>query len=573
MNRLFATLLAAAPVFAFAEVQYTLTPDPVAKSVRVSMSVDSDRDQVAFRIPAWSPGFYVILNYEKKLSGLRAVDGAGKPLQVMTGIDTRQWVVRNPAKGKITLSYSVLGDDPALGFFGVSVLPHTAFVHGPAAFMFVDDLLREPVKLTIKNPAGWDVGTSLDKAADGTFRARDYDELVDHPIRVGLFQRRTFNVMGVPFEAIFTSPDQVYQPDLDAEAAIFKALSLPAMQMFGGAPFKKYVYHVHLSVGNFGGGLEHQASTVLAIPNKRPLDINELTTHEFFHVWDVKHIRPKVLGPFDYTKEIRTDNLWFSEGVDDYYGKITAYRSGVQNTDQLFRGLASEIRTLTNSKTRLKKTLAEASRGAWEGGSQGTGDLSYYNKGQLVGLLLDAAIRKHTRGAKSLDDVMRYMFARHRLPDKPGFEEDGILRAVNAVSGTDMSVLYNKMVYTTEELPYDVLAGIGMRAILPNHEYAAFGFQLQNGVVSEATDAVEEQGLSVGDKVIAINGKPFAPMMRGFTMDGYTVQVRRGEEPIRLKLKPVVIKGQNFGFERDPFASAEAAALGDGWLLRTQGVK
>lgn len=578
MNRLL-LLFAMAPALAGAQVRYTLTPEPANKTVRVSISADTDSDQTTFRMPAWVPGFYVILHNEKKVSDATATNAAGEPLKVTRDeAEPHRWTVQTPKHGRVTFNYRVLGDDPGLGFFAVNVRPTTAFVNGAAAFMYIEGRKEEPTTLVIRNPEGWETSTSMGANPDGTFHARDYDELIDHPIDLGHFVRRQFRQSGTLFEAVYVTQGDLYPAeDADYETARLSQLVKPAIAMFGGIPpFKKYVFHLHLQVGNFGGGLEHQASVTIATAQRKPhLGIDDLVTHEFFHAWNVKNIRPKVLGPFDYTKEVRTDNLWFAEGVTDYYAKLHAYRSGLNGADTyLFPSLANEIRMYENGTTRKTKTLAEASRGAWEGGSQGTGDLSYYNKGQLVGWILDAMIRSRTGGQKSLDDVMRLMMSKYHLPSNPGYEENGILLAINEVTGQDFSELYKQMVYTTDDLPYDLLQNIGIRVVAPGQEYMGLGFSVDaNGVVTDVDAELEDQGLRTGDKVISLNGLPFGPSVPAISRDGYRLSIRRGSGGMRLDLKPVVMQSESIVVETDPFATPQQAALREAWLRRPGGVK
>jgi predicted metalloprotease with PDZ domain len=463
MKKLF-LFLVALPCVAFADVHYFFRPDPSAGELRVAIKVDASEAEQEFRIPAWCPGFYFLLNYQEKISKVEGTDATGRTLSVRQKEgDPRAWVVSNPTKGFVTLSYRVKGDDPGLGFFGVSVKGHTAFINGPAAFMYLPGRLEEKCTLKPMLPEGWKIATGMSQDDGGQFYAGGYDELIDHPIQVGIFESRRFTVEGLPFEVVFvtTTPGSA-KADLDAEAERLKALSAPAIKLYGGAPFKKYVYILHLAVGGFGGGLEHRASTTIATGNTRPLGIDTLATHEYFHTWNVKQIRPKVLGPFDYTKQVRTNNLWFAEGVTDYYANITAYRSGLMDENLLLRTLSSEVSELQGSKARLEISLEYTSWNAWENGGFGVRGLSYYNKGLIAGLLFDAAIRSATEGAKSLDDVMRLLYKRHRLP-QPGYDEDEIRAAINEVAGTDLSSLYNTVVRTPGEVPYEVLRGIGLR--------------------------------------------------------------------------------------------------------------
>jgi predicted metalloprotease with PDZ domain len=429
--------------------------------VRVTITLSDPKAEESFAIPAWCPGFYFIQHYEDKISDFKAVDPSGNPLKVAHSSSSRQWTVADPNGDPMTVSYRVLGDDPGLGFFGTSVLSHTAFVNGPSAFMYAAGRLQEPTKLNVKVPPGWKIATPMDPASEGQYRASGYDELIDHPIQMGQFETRHFIQGGIPFEVVFVSRDQQYRCNLDEETERLKVLSLPALKLFGNAQFKRYTYFIHLAVGNFNGGLEHRASNVQAIQNGRPLNIDDLAAHEYFHAWNVKQIRPKLLGPFDYSKEQRTGNLWFAEGVTDYYAKITTYRSGLQDQTWLFRELGNQIAELQRGNTRKQYSVAEASRQCWEFGGFGVKDLSYYVKGLLIGWIFDAVIRDATDGDKSLDDVMKLMYKRHQLP-APGYEESGVLAAINEVSGSDFTALYNRMVNTTDELPYELLGKLAL---------------------------------------------------------------------------------------------------------------
>jgi len=457
--------LALAPALAAADVAYTLKPLPDKALLHVTITVPKASEVEKFRIPAWCPGFYFLLDYQKQIQNVEATDTLGNKLPV-TSPEAHEWDVKSAAGGSVTLSYDVLGDDAGLGFFSDNVRADKAFANGPATFMYPVTRKEEKDSLRITLPEKWDIATGM-SSKDGVYIAGGYDELIDHPIQMGKFERRTFKVGDIPFEAVFVAPDNNIAANVDKEAEVLHAISKSPLQLFGQkSGFKRYVYIFHLAVGNFAGGLEHRASTCIAINNSPSLGMADLAAHEYFHSWNVKQIRPAILGPFDYTQQVRTANLWFAEGVTDYYAKLVTYRSGAGDQRWLLDQLSNQVKGLQNGKMRKSVTLADCSRRAWENGGFGVGDLSYYTKGLLVGWIFDAVIRAKTEGKKSLDDVMRLLYDRYHLP-QTGYPEDGILKAINEVAGTDLSNLYQRMVYSTQELPYDLLGMIGL-AIDPN---------------------------------------------------------------------------------------------------------
>lgn len=552
-----------------ADVHYTLTPLPQSQSVLVSVRLDSTEPDQSFHIPAWCPGFYFLQRYEQGISDIRASDGAGQALEVGPGEDARSWVVSNPARGAMTFSYRVLGNDPGLGFFGVNVRSDTTFVNGPAAFVYAGGRKNERCSLKLALPRGWDVATAMQEDEEEGFEAPDYDEFIDHPLQLGKMQRKPFEVAGIPFEAIFVTANALYPTNQDEVVEELKQLSLPAIKLFGGAPFRKYLYIVHLAVGNFNGGLEHRACNVIATNNTGKLSLGTLASHEYFHAWNVKQIRPKLLGPFDYTQEQRTGNLWFAEGVTDYYAYLTAYRSGRYDEGWLLDSFSSQLYTLQSGRTRRRITLERACRETWEHGGFGYDDLDYYNKGLIAGLVFDAAIREATEGAKSLDDVMRFLYQKHKLP-YPGFEEDGILKALNEVSGKDLSALYRTIVQSTDEVPFEVLQGIGLRVLEIGKLVPVFGATFREGVVASTSDALAEVGLRRGDRILELDGQPFQMALFAGMKIGqpYRLRVQRGGQTLDLNMRLESLSPREYRLERDPFASEEAAALWTEYLKR-----
>lgn len=561
---LFALALSAA-AFSQADIYYTAKPDPESRSLQVSVTFDNPSDQPVFHIPAWAPGFYYLLNFQNKISNVHADGMNGTSLSVRQ--DGGRWLIDNPSKGPVTVTYRVQGDDAGLGFFRVHTGASDCFVNGASAFMYLEGRMTEPYHLKVSLPENWKVATPMDPEGDGFVASTGYDEFIDHPLQMGRFERRDFNVEGIPFSAVFVSPERI-SANLDDSAERLRICSIPAIKLFGKAPFKRYMYIVHLSVGDFGGGLEHRASNVIAVPNSGTIHLDELGTHEYFHAWNVKQIRPKVLGPFDYTKRAITGNLWFSEGVTDYYAYITAHRAKIEADSWLLLSLTRQIQELQGGSTRMNMTVENCSREAWQNGFGTVGDLSYYNKGLVAGLIFDSAIRAQTNGAKSLDDVMRLLFERYRLPN-PGFDEDALRSTISEVAGTDLGSLYDLLIRSTREVPYESLKRIGLRVRMPGTQELDYGFDTSDGFVTNMSSQTEDAGLQNNDKIVAIDGRPFtqAGNLAGRKIRFVATVLRNGHQ-ITVKLPIVKTSAPQFTLEADPFATQEATDRFQEWIKR-----
>jgi predicted metalloprotease with PDZ domain len=332
-------------------------------------------------------------------------------------------------------------------------------------------------------------------------------------------------------------------------------------------------------VGGFGGGLEHRASVTIAVADRPGLEISSLAAHEFFHLWNVKRIRPKILGPFDYTGPQRTKNLWFAEGVTSYYADLALYRARMVDRGGLLSSIVGTIQQLDRSGDRKRYTAEDASWHAWEGGSIGYGNLSYYDKGYVIGLLLDLAIRTRSGGAKSLDDVMRYLF-HECAPPKPGYDENGILAAINTVTGSDLTQLYDRMVRSTEELPYaEIFTAAGLDYVGPGADAdPGFGTWLPGmGAYPHVADlydggAGSRMGAEAGDTILRVNDADVrgqsAPLAAIKSGDKFTMDVLRHG-------KAILLTG-TMGTRHDALGQLAVAArltqlqrrVLDGWLRR-----
>lgn len=522
------SLLCCVAVSAFAsppQVQYQAEVADIAKkTLHIQLTlVASPMEQTAFEIPAWTPGYYQILHYEKNISNVRATDGANRPLD-LAHPSPRRWVVANPKRAaSVKIEYDVTANDGGYGFFGSSLEPNVGFINGTSAFMYPADHKEARITLAMKMPPQWKVATGLEPIASSAtqpantfrFQAQNYDHLADCPVQFGKFDSFSFTVSKTPFQCVLVGGHKADAPALQKNIT---RVAKEAEKVLGKFPFKRYVFLFHVGGAGFSGGLEHRNSTTIhlwgPIGTGGDEGIYPLIAHEFFHAWDVKHIRPVQLGPFDYAQEARSPSIWFAEGVTDYYAHLLLVRAGAFTKERFFKEMAGRIQSLNGNAARKTVSLEEASRKAWEGGSMGFGGLSYYEKGSLIGFYFDMRIRSLTKGEKGLDDVLRELDEKYASKNR-GYPDDALLVAINNAAGTDLSDEYAAYVRGTEEVDWNrALKPYGLRYAPKEIGYLGV---MTNPAASESAPVTVEQvatgtsaeaiGIQKGDVITQINGK------------------------------------------------------------------
>ncbi|HTF56104.1 MAG TPA: PDZ domain-containing protein, partial [Planctomycetota bacterium] len=498
-------------------VSFTLdVTDPGSGNVKVEMGVENNRDdELTLGIPVWAPGRYQVLPFYRAVRNLEAEIDGKKTEVAATDSDSR-WTLKTGRAGKFTVRYTLRPQ--AVQVLQGNLTPDHYDLDGPAAYLYIKGRMNGPHQVTFKLPEGWKVGTGLKKLGDATYGARDYDTFIDCPTELGTFDLHTFTHDNVTYELVVHAAGPVDGPKL---TEICRKIVTEQMKMLGPAPFDRYVFLLHFPQARVGNGLEHLNSTDIDYGymwvKDDPLYAASVLSHEFFHLWNVKRIRPKELGPFDYSQPVRSKALWFSEGVTSYYGDLSLLRAGVWTREQYFQHLAEEVRQLQRNPVRKTQPVEESSRTVWDRprGSW-AGAVDYYNKGELLGLLLDLRIRKLTSNRKSLDDLMRHLYRTLVVePGKAGkgeigigFEEDGILKAANAVAGSDLTEFFAKYVSGTEELPYaTILEEAGIR--FQPQKVKALGVPMTGLRISvdppEGSEAAKS-GLRKDDRIVRIGG-------------------------------------------------------------------
>ncbi|MCC6574807.1 MAG: M61 family metallopeptidase [Planctomycetes bacterium] len=508
-------------------IHYTVAmPHPASHTFHVGVVVSGAKDDVTLAFPAWTPGSYKVRDFAKNVSGFRARQtsaGDGKGVIEHELLDKQRY--RVPTKdGGFTATFTVYADE-----FSVRT-PHLDDIHGfflgTNLLPYIEGEPGRPAKarheVTILPPQGWNVATGLLPVAGkaNTYGTDDYDELGDSIFEIGTHEMTSFLAHGAPHNVAFAGWGNFDKAQVTADLA--KIVTTEG-KLFGGVPYRNYLFVIH-ALPDAGGGLEHLNSCVCGWSSfdfkarDKYDNFLRLCAHEFFHVWNVKRIRPAVLGPFNYSGEQYTRALWVMEGLTTYYERLWCTRAGISSEESLLSSYAELFEREDNRPGRRVMSLEESSWLAWTKLYQAdenfvnTG-ISYYARGAQVGFLLDAKIRAATNGIKSLDDVMKLAFERHGWP-KPGFKERGFEAMCEEVAGVSFEDFWRDHVRGTEEVDYrDALEVYGLELkrdgdrrepwIGANLAMKDGAFQVR-GV--ESGSPAMRAGLQVRDEVIALNG-------------------------------------------------------------------
>jgi predicted metalloprotease with PDZ domain len=532
-----------------AAVQYTIVPKDLAGhlfNVSVTVAEPAAEGQV-FALPAWIPGSYMIREFARNIVRIRAESG-GQPVE-LTKLDKHTWRAA-PVAGPLTLHYEVYAWD--LSVRAAHLDQTHGFFNGTSVFLRVLGQEATPHQVDIQRPgdpaaAGWRVATSLPELGAkrygfGTYLAADYDDLVDHPVEMGDFALASFKAHGIQHDIVVTG--RVPNLDMERLQQDLKAICETQIAFFEPktkkVPMDRYVF-LTMAVGDGYGGLEHRASTALicsradlpttAAPKTAERSEGYVTflglcSHEYFHTWNVKRIKPAAFAPYDLQTETYTPLLWLFEGFTSYYDDLMLVRSGIISEATYFKLLGKTVGSVLRGSGRTKQSVAESSFDAWtkyyrQDENAPNAIISYYTKGSLVGLAFDLTIRAKTGGAKSLDDVMRALWERYGRDfyagasgSGRGVTEKDVEALFDEIGGVRLKPLFDRYVRGTEDIPLAKL-------------YAPFGIKLSDdrknskpslniGVGRDPLGAkltqvheggaAHQAGLSAGDVVIAVDG-------------------------------------------------------------------
>ncbi len=498
-------------------------PQPESHLFEVTLFVQGWQEVLLdLKMPVWTPGSYLLREYAKHLQDFSTE--AGNRQQPLPGrkLGKNHWQIDTADTSEITVRYSVFANELSVRTNHLDATH--GYFNGAALFFFIPGFEQQPIRVTIVPPKPeWHVTTPLLPVPGeaNTFEAKDFDTLVDSPFEIGSHRLYDFEVLGKPHQLAIWGQGNAPPERIIADTK--KIIEVEA-ELYGGLPYDQYLFLLHLSASGFGG-LEHKDSCSLNYPRLgfRAKDkynrFMQLVAHEFFHLWNVKRIRPKALETFDYEQENYTPSLWFCEGTTSYYDLVFPQRAGIYEAKAFLEGLSKDITRLQTIPGRKVQPLSESSFDAWiklyrRDANSDNSQVSYYLKGEIVSFLLDLLIRARHGNKRSLDDVMRQMW--HQFgKDEIGFTPEQLQDVIESVADMDLSDFFKRYVDGTDELPFDeYLKPFGLQLIGTEDEepvpYLGMTVKTQNGHESitfvEAGSPAAVAGVDVGDELLAIDG-------------------------------------------------------------------
>ncbi|MBW4592844.1 MAG: M61 family metallopeptidase [Brasilonema angustatum HA4187-MV1] len=516
-------------------IHYQVTmPKPETHLFEVSLRlVDYSLPTLDLKLPVWTPGSYLVREYAKHLQDFAAF-AHDKPLS-WHKISKNHWQVETSDVSEIIIHYRIFANELSVRTNHLD--SSHGYFNGAALFFRILAWEGQPIQVTVVPPhREWQVTTALPSVPHktNTFCASDFDTLVDSPFEIGLHQLHHFEVLGKSHElAIWGKGNfQLQQMITDIE----KIIEVEA-RMFGGLPYQRYVFLLHLFAQAYGG-LEHKNSCTLIYQRLGFRDRDkyerflQLVAHEFFHLWNVKRIRPKALEVFDYDQENYTSSLWFCEGTTSYYDLLIPLRAGIYDAKSFLNNLSKEIARHETTPGRKVQSLAESSFDAWiklyrPDANSGNSQISYYLKGEMVSLLLDLLIRSRSRNQRSLDDVMLKMW--HQFgTDEIGYTSEQLQSVIEYIAGIDLTNFFNSYIDKTEDLPFnEYLEPFGLQLVEEKGEEPYLGVKVNSDNGRELIKFVDAgspaqfAGIDPGDELLAIDGLRIAANGLGDRLKDY----------------------------------------------------
>jgi predicted metalloprotease with PDZ domain len=502
------------------EINYEVSmSEPHTHYFEVKMNVlDYQKDYFDVQMPVWSPGSYLVREFAKSVENFSA--SANEKVLKSDKINKNTWRIYTNQAQNVNISYKIYANELSVrtSFIDAS----HAYFNGTSIFMFIDELRKNPIKLTIHPYKDWKkISTSLpvletDKSGPGyKFQAPNYDILVDSPVEIGNQETFDFTSAGVVHHVAMYGKGNY---DVEKLKVDMGKITQAATDVFGENPNKEYTFIIHnLTKGS--GGLEHLSSTTLEV-NRWTYGENKykgflsLVAHEYFHLWNVKRVRPIELGPFDYNNENYTSLLWVMEGFTSYYDELLLYRAGFYTEEEITRVFNGAINSIENQPGNKVQPVAHSSFDAWikayrpNENSYNT-TISYYTKGSVVANMLDLMIVNSTKGKKGLDNVMQFLYNEYYKKQGRGFTPKEMQTTLETVSGLQLDDFFAKYINGTETFDYNTIFGYANFSVekivstSPSLGVSMNGNKIRT-VYRNSTAYLG--GLNVNDEILAIDG-------------------------------------------------------------------
>lgn len=546
------------------------------------MKFEPTSPSLEVQLPVWN-ALYQVRDFAEHVNWLHASDADGKPVSVRQ-LDKTTWSVPNAA----SVDYEIFAADP--GPFGAELNEQHSFLNLAQVLVYPIGHTLGQVFVTFSDlPTNWSIATPLlgpiSASPDISWYCADsYDHLVDSPVEIGNFNELTFSEGDAEYRVVVRSDDD-YRPD--EILGILKKIVAAETDWMQDRPFRQYMFLYHLPHGIGRGGMEHAYSTAIETSAARladdPTPFASVSAHEFFHLWNVKRIRPQSLEPVDYTKENYTRALWFSEGTDSAVSEYMLVRAGLVDEKTFLQRLAVQIRELELRPAHNTQSVEESSLDTWlEKYSYYRSperSVNYYDKGLIVGVLLDLTMRERSHGQKSLRDLFQWMNRHYAKQGKFFDDSQGVRDAAEALTGASFEDFFRRYVSGTDEIPFNDFfrtVGLQLNRKQVHTAYAGFttSFNFGSTPIVTAVDSgseADKAGLHPGDIVLLVNGQEPAPGLEdqisaldpGSTLK---LKVSTRERVHEVKIKLAAREDTEFEFVQRPDATPQQLARRAAWI-------
>jgi predicted metalloprotease with PDZ domain len=562
--------------------------DPATHLARVSIRIQRANGKVTLDMPAWN-ALYQVRNFAANVEHVRAQDGSGANAEVRNTTPS-EWQITAPASC-IVVTYDIHLDTS--GPFGSALNADHGFFNWAMVLMYSPTLRKQPVSLRLLDvPAAWGLrdvhvlgAAEPGKVSQVVGGARNYDELVDSPAEVGDFRQAVFQEDGATYHIVVDGNPADY--DMPKLQEVVRKITHTAVDWMQDRPYEEYTFLYHFPRGHGAGGMEHAYGTAIDLSAERlPDDLSpvaDVSAHEFFHLWNVKRIRPQSLEPIDYQNAQDTRILWFSEGVTNTVADILLARAGVIDEAAYLPRVSAEITELQRRPAHTWQSAEESGLDAWfeviPSYRSPDRSISYYNKGDILGVLLDLRIRQLTSGRKSLRDLFQWMNDHYAKQHRSFPDSEGVELAVESVAGQSFAAFFHDYVAGVREIPYDeFFQFVGLQLTVKTVQIATPGFTTTANLGGqpevlrvEVNSEAQRAGIATGDRIIALDGAAAdgflderLAQMRPGSIIHLLIENRRGKREVNLRLG--AREEQTYQLEDRPDVTPEQRAHRAAWI-------